>query len=129
MVASPGPVCYNDAEGGIVLHILRIFGLWDQDILNKNCSVKGTVTRVQTSFLHVVKKPVRIGINPGNTLFSHFITFEYTVDGVVYKGKRYVDLYCCCPQKGEQIDVFYDPDQPEKYACYAFGPAVKPIGW
>ena len=23
----------------------------------------------------------------------------------------------------------YDPEKPENYACYAFGPAVKPIGW
>ena len=111
------------------MQILRIFGFWDQEILAKNCSVKGTVTRVQTSYIHVVKKPVRISLNPSNTIFSHFITFTYTVDGVVYKGKRYVDLTYRCPQKGEQIDVFYDPDQPEKYACYAFGPAADPIGW
>ena len=111
------------------MNILRIFGLWDRDILVKNCSVTGTVTKVQTSFIHVVKKPVRISINPGNTIFSHFITFTYTVDGVVYKGKRYVDLTYRCPQKGEQIDVYYDPDNPEKYACYAFGPAADPIGW
>lgn len=111
------------------MNILRIFGLWDQDILNKNCSVKGTVTMVQTSFIHVVKKPIRIGINPGNTIFSHFITFTYTVDGVTYKGKRYVDLVYRCPQKGEQIDVYYDPEKPQHYACYAFGPAANPIGW
>jgi hypothetical protein len=77
----------------------------------------------------VVKKPDRIGINPSNTIFSHFITFTYTVDGVIYKGKRYVDLYCRCPQKGEQIDVYYDPENPHKYACHAFGPAADPIGW
>ena len=111
------------------MNLLRSFGIWDQDILAKNCRTTGTVTLVQTSFLHVVKKPVRIGINPSNTIFSHFITFTYTVDGVVYKGKRYVDLTYRCPQKGEQIDVFYDPDQPEKYACHAFGPAADPIGW
>ena len=29
---------------------------------------------------------------------------------------------------GEQIEIFYDPEKPERYACYAFGPAVKPIG-
>ena len=111
------------------MQILRIFGLWDQEILAKNCSVKGTVTRVQTSYIHVVKKPVRISLNPSNTIFSHFITFTYTVDGVLYQGKRYVDLTYRCPQKGEQIDVYYDPEKPYKYACYAFGPAADPIGW
>ena len=111
------------------MNLLRIFGIWEQDILSKNCRTTGTVTLVQTSFIHVVKKPVRIGINPSNTIFSHFITFTYTVDGVTYKGKRYIDLVYRCPQKGEQIDVYYDPEKPHKYACYAFGPAVKPIGW
>ena len=111
------------------MNLLRIFGLWEQEILEKNCCTKGTVTMVQTSFLHVVKKPVRIAINPNNTIFSHFITFVYTVDGVTYKGKRYIDLNYRCPQKGEEIDIYYDPEKPEKYACYAFGPAVKPIGW
>ena len=111
------------------MNLLRIFGIWDQDILSKNCRTTGTVTLVQTSFIHVVKKPVRIGINPSNTIFSHFITFTYTVDGVTYKGKRYVDLTYRCPQKGEQIDVYYDPEKPQKYACYAFGPAVTQIGW
>ena len=111
------------------MNFLRIFGIFEQDIFAKNCRTTGTVTLVQTSFLHVVKKPVRIGINPQNTIFSHFITFVYTVDGVSYKGKRFVDLYYRCPQKGEQIDIYYDPEKPEKYACYAFGPAAEPIGW
>ena len=111
------------------MNILRVFGLWDQDILNKNCSVKGTVTRVQTSYIHVVKKPVRIGINPSNTMFSHFITFTYTVHGVTYKGKRYVDLYYRCPEKGEEIEVYYDPEKLENYACYAFGPNTQLNGW
>ena len=33
------------------------------------------------------------------------------------------------PRKGDEIDIYYDPKKPEKYACYAFGPAEKPIGW
>ena len=111
------------------MNFLRIFGIFEQDIFAKNCRTTGTVTLVQTSFLHVVKKPIRIGINPNNTIFSHFITFTYTVDGVSYKGKRFVDLYYRCPQKGEQIDVFYDPEKPENYACYAFGPNLQLNGW
>ena len=111
------------------MNFLRIFGIFEQDIFAKNCRTKGTVTLVQTSFIHVVKKPVRIGINPQNTIFSHFITFVYTVDGVSYKGKRFVDLYYRCPEKGEQIDVYYDPEKPENYAFYAFGPNTRLIGW
>ena len=111
------------------MKLFRIFGLWDQAILEKNCKTKGTVTLIQTSFLHVVKKPIRIGINPNNTIFSHFITFSYTVDGVTYNGKRYVDLYYRCPQKGEQLDIYYDPEKPQNYAFYSFGPNIDPIGW
>ena len=40
-----------------------------------------------------------------------------------------MDLYYRCPQKGEQIDIYYDPEKPENYDFYAFGPATRPIGW
>ena len=111
------------------MNILRVFGLWSHEILEKNCCTKGTVTMVQTSFMHVVKKPVRLYLNPSNTIYSHFITFTYSVDNIPYKGKLYVDLSYRCPQKGEQIDVYYDPENPRNYACYSFGPNVNPIGW
>lgn len=111
------------------MNILRVFGLWSHEILAKNCSVKGTVTMVQTSFLHVVKKPVRLYLNSSNTMYSHFITFTYSVDNIPYKGKLYVDLAYRCPQKGEQIDVYYDPEKPQNYAFYSFGPNPNPIGW
>ena len=111
------------------MNLLRVFGLWNHEILSKNHCVKGTVTMVQTSFIHVVKKPIRLYINPSNTIFSHFITFTYTVDNTLYKGKLYVDLQYRCPQKGEQIDVYYDPEKPQNYACYSFGLCANSIGW
>ena len=79
--------------------------------------------------LYVIKKPVRLGINESNTRFSHFIHFTYTVDSVVYQGKRFITPHYRCPQAGETIDIYYDPANPKKYACYAFGPASKPMGW
>ena len=111
------------------MNLLRIFGFWSNDILSKNCCTKGTVTMVQTSFIHVVKKPVRLYLNPSNTIYSHFITFTYTVDSIPYKGKLYVDLNYRCPQKGEVIEVFYDPENPADYAFYSFGPNPNPLGW
>ena len=108
---------------------LRVFGLWSRDILSKNCCTKGTVTMVRTSFIHVVKKPVRLYLSPSNTMYSHFIHFTYTVDNIPYKGILYVDLAYRCPQKGEQIDVYYDPKKPQNYAFYSFGPNADPIGW
>lgn len=111
------------------MKLLRIFSIGAKKILEKGCSVPGRVTMVQRSYIHVVKKPVRLYLNESNTLFSHFVTFQYTVDSIPYTGKLYVDLRYRCPQKGETIDVFYDPDEPENYACCTFGPNVNPIGW
>ena len=111
------------------MKLLRMFSIGANRILAKRCCVKGTVTMVQKSYLYTVKKPVRLYVNDSNTLFSHWITFSYTVDNLRYTGKLFISLNYRCPQKGEQIDVYYDPEKPEKYACYAFGPASRPIGW
>lgn len=105
------------------------FGIGEQKILAKNHSVTGTVTMVQRSYLYVIKKPVRLYPNEHNTRYSHFITFRYVVDAVVYTGKRFITPYYRCPRKGETIEVFYDPEKPENYACYAFGPADAWEGW
>ena len=111
------------------MNLLRIFSIGAGKILEKNCSVQGTVTGVRNSYIHVVKKPVRIGINEKNTMFSHYMFFTYTVDNIAYKGKLYVDLNYRCPQKGEQVEVFYDPENPANYAFYSFGPNPNPLGW
>jgi len=111
------------------MKLLRIFSIGADRILAKGHCVKGRVTMVQKSYLYVVKKPVRLYINDTNTIYSHFITFTYTVDNIHYTGKLFVSLNYRCPQKGEQIDVYYDPDKPENYAFYSFGPASRPIGW
>ena len=111
------------------MKLFRMFGLGEKKILAKDRSVKGTVTMVQISRIYVVKKPVRIMITEENTRFSHWITFTYTVNGISYKGKRWISLNYRCPQKGEHIDVYYDPEKPENYACYAFGPNMQLNGW
>ena len=111
------------------MKLFRIFSIGADRILKKGCSVKGTVTMARNSAILVVKKPVRLVVNESNTLYSHIITFRYTVDAVEYTGKLFVPVQYRCPQKGEQIEVFYDPDKPQNYALYAFGPASRPIGW
>ena len=110
------------------MKFLLVFGFGEKQILAKNHSVAATVTMVQRSYIYVIKKPVRLYLNENNTRYSHFITFRYEVNSVQYTGKRFIMPYFRCPQKGEQIEIFYDPEKPERYACYAFGPAVKPIG-
>ena len=111
------------------MKLMRVFGFGSDRILAKNCSTDGMVTMVQKSYLYVVKKPIRLYINDNNTLYSHFITFRYVVDSVLYTGKLFISPKYRCPEKGEKISVYYDPEKPENYACYAFGPAVRPIGW
>ena len=111
------------------MKLFRMFGIGEKKILTRNCSAKGTVTMVQISRIYVVKKPVRIFITEENTMFSHWITFTYTVNGITYTGKRWISLRYRCPGKGEKIDIFYNPEKPENYACYAFGPNTRLIGW
>jgi len=111
------------------MKLFRYFSIGTDRILAKDCHVKGRVTMVQKSYLYVVKKPVRLYVNDSNTLYSHWIRFTYTVEGITYQGKLFVSLNYRCPQKDEFIDVYYDPNKPDNYAFYTFGPAVKPIGW
>ena len=111
------------------MKLLSMFGIGSRKILAMDCHVKGTVTSVRNSCLYVIKKPVRLYPNERNTKFSHWITFTYTVDNIPYTGKLFVSPYYRFPQKGEQIDVYYDPAKPERYACYAFGPGTNPFGW
>ena len=110
------------------MKMLQMFGIGTKKILQIGRCTKGTVTMVQNSYLYVVKKPVRIGINANNTAISHFVHFTYTVDGVAYTGKIFVTPYDRCPAKGEQIDVYYDPEMPEKYACRSFGRKMNLFG-
>lgn len=111
------------------MKLLRMFSIGANKILAKDCHTKGRITMVQKSYLYVIKKPVRLYKNDSNTLYSHWITFTYTVDSIPYTGKLFVSPNYRCPQKGEQIEVFYDPEKPENYAFYTFGPAVRPAGW
>lgn len=111
------------------MKLFSILGIGVQKILALNHCTRATVTLVQRSYLYVVKKTVRLYVNDQNTLYSHFITFRYAANGMVYQGKLFVSPNYRCPQKGEQFDIYYDPENPQKYACYAFPPATRPIGW
>ena len=108
---------------------LYVFGFGAQKILEMNCAVSGTVTAVGNSYIHVVKKPVRLYVNESNTMLSHYIFFTYSANHISYKGKLYVDLRYRCPNVGEKIEVFFDPDNPAHYACCNFGPNPNPMGW
>ena len=106
-----------------------MFSIGSKKILAKGCSVPGIVTGTGRSYLYVVKKPVRLYVSEKNTMTSHWMFFTYTVNGISYKGRLWISLRYRCPQKGEKIEVFYDPEKPENYALFPFGPNPNPIGW
>lgn len=106
------------------MNLFRLFGIGSDAILGKGHSVTGQVTQVSRCWwLTVNTKPVRRFSGDG-AVYPYIITFDYQVDGTAYRGKRYIPIRYRVPQKGESIEVFYDPKDPKKYACYAFGPGI-----
>lgn len=106
------------------MNLLSLFGVGSDAIFAKDCSVPGTVTAVKRCLWLTVKtKPVRRFSGDG-ALYPSIITFSYQVDGLAYEGKLYIPIRYRVPRKGEGIRVYYDPERPHRYACYAFGPAL-----
>lgn len=48
--------------------------------------------------------------------FPHIIFFRYDVDGVEYKGSRYISWTTRCPVINENISVYFDVSKPSMYA-------------
>lgn len=105
------------------MNLLRLFGIGSGAILAKGNAVAGRVTDVYRCWwLRINTKPVRRFSGDG-AVYPHIITFEYQVDDALHIGKLYIPVRYRVPCKGEKIEVYLDPDDPHKYACYAFGPA------
>lgn len=102
------------------MDIFRLFGIGEGKIMAQGSLISGTVADVSRSYLYVIKKPVRLYLSEENTRFSHYLTFTYTVEGTRYTGKRWVSCRYRCPHVGEQIDLFYDPKDPKRWACAPF---------
>ncbi len=112
------------------MHLLRTFGIGEQRILAKDAHVPGVVTKVTVCrWISVKTTLARICATSENTIHPHIITFSYQVDGNEYEGNRYIWVRYRCPKKGEEIEVYYDPENPAKYACYALGPERITIRW
>ena len=95
--------------------ILRMFGIGvDGAIAGEQ--TKGVVTEVKTCWwLKVNTKPVRRNMFDG-AVFPHIIHVTYTVGGEAYRAKRYVNWNKRCPEKGEKVTVYYEKENPVKYA-------------
>ncbi len=98
------------------MSMFQMMGLDDKRILTGGYCVDGKVTEVKTCrWLKVNTKPVRTNALDG-AKFPHVIHFTYTVDGREYIGARYVNWNVRCPVKDEIITVYYDAENPSKYA-------------
>ena len=104
------------------MKLFRIFGIGAHRILAEDHHVDGKVTKRTRTVPQIKTKPVRLYATEQNTICSHFLSFDYTVNDIVYHGTLYVHLHCRCPQNGESITVYYDPEKPQNYDCYPFGP-------
>lgn len=105
------------------MNLLRLFGIRSESILAKGHCVSGMVTDVYRCWwLRINTKPIRRFSGDG-AVYPHIITFEYPADGTACIGKLYIPVRYRVPRKGEKIEVYVDPADPRKYACYAFGPA------
>ncbi len=74
------------------------------------------ITAVKTCWwIKVNKKAVRFGPLDGAT-FPHIIYFSYKVGGTDYKGSCCVSYYLKCPNQNDLVTVFYDIEDPSRYA-------------
>ena len=94
---------------------LRMFGIGVSDAIAGE-QTQGTVTQVKTCWwLKVNTKAVRFGPMDG-AMFPHIIYFTYTAYGKTYQGKRYVNWNKRCPVSGEKLTVYYEKNDPSRYA-------------
>ena len=94
---------------------LRVFGIGVTDAIAGE-QTEGVVVDVKTCWwIKINTKPVRRHMMDG-AVFPHIIRFTYTVEGKEYAGSRYVNWNVRCPVKDEVITVYYDVENPAKYA-------------
>jgi len=98
------------------MSILGLFGIGSKKIKADGCRTGGVVTEQKTLWwIKINTKAVRFGPMDG-AMFPGFIRFTYSVEGIEYIGASLVSPYVRCPIKGQNIVVYYDPDNPSKYA-------------
>ena len=92
-----------------------------EKIISENKKATGTITAVKTCWwIKINTKAARLHALDG-AKFPHIIYFTYAVDGAAYQGSSCVDWNLRCPNKGEKVTVFYDKDDPARYAVSPSG--------
>ena len=64
----------------------------------------------------------------GSTYFGELLRIVKSEYFSVPENRRVWDTIVDMYNKGEQIDVYYDPEMPEKYACRSFGRKMNLFG-
>ena len=110
----------------VKMSILTTFNLGNgkkisEKIISENKRTTGMITSVKTCWwIKINTKPIRRHMLDG-AKFPHIIHFTYTVDGAAYQGSSCVDWQLRCPDKGERVTVFYDKNDPARYAVSPSG--------
>ena len=98
------------------MSVWQVMGIGEEKIFAQNRAVQGKVTAVKKCWwLKVNTKAVRFGPTDGAE-FPHIIYFTYTVCGQTYQGKRYINWNKRCPVVGERLTVYFEKNDPAKYA-------------
>lgn len=88
----------------------------NQKLILEDHRAVGTISAVKTCWwIKINTKHVRMHALDG-AKFPHIIYFTYDVNGIAYQGCSCISYYLRCPNKGETITVFYDKDDPARYA-------------
>ena len=98
------------------MNILRIFGIGNKKIIEGDCCISARITKVKKCWwIKVNKRALRI-TSKESAVYPYIISFTYQVDGIVYTGKRYIGPSVICPHINEEILIYYDAEEPTKYA-------------
>lgn len=98
------------------MSIRGLFNVGGQKIIDQGHMAKGTVMSTKICWwLKINTTSVRTNSMDG-AAFPHIISFRYDVDGVEYKGSRYVSWTTRCPVINQVITVYFDVSNPSMYA-------------
>ena len=85
-------------------------------IISENRKTFAEVSQIKTCWwIKINTKAVRHHSLDG-ARFPHIIYFKYHFNGVDYQGRSCVSYYLRCPNIGDTITVFVDPQKPTQYA-------------
>ena len=86
-----------------------------KDIIANGRVVKGVVTATKTLYWLTVNKNA-IRMNNADSSHPHMVYFKYSIDGIDFEGKGYMNWTVPEFNVGQQINVYISKDNPKEYA-------------